>query len=259
MKNNNWCILIIILTTFSYSQNYLGNGEIKYKETLNFGSEDEAIEYSLIFGSNFSLYEEIIKLNKGVDYGLDSNGNHLSSIYFDEDIPTYTFIDLKSKNIIFKKHIATDIYTVIEKYEKINWTIKNDFKKIGTYKCQKALCSYRGREYTAWFTDLIPIQFGPWKLSGLKGAILEAYDKEKVYYAIATNISVFKAENDISKKIKKILSEKKISFQEYLKKWENRHNEMISYLNSKLPKNTKPFKMDKNEMSKVRELEIFNN
>ncbi|WP_159018064.1 GLPGLI family protein [Algibacter sp. L3A6] len=81
---------------------------------------------------------------------------------------------LKSRDIGFKY--------VKEKIPKINWTISNKFKSIGGYKCQKAEGNFRGRNYTTWFAIEIPLPFGPWKLNGLPGLILEAYDTKKEVY-----------------------------------------------------------------------------
>ena len=54
-----------------------------------------------------------------------------------------------------------------------------------------------------------------------------------------------------------LLKEKKISFLDYQVKWSKRHKDMITYLNSKLPKNSKPFRAESQELDKVKELEIF--
>lgn len=65
---------------------------------------------------------------------------------------------------------------------KMNWKIEKETKKIGKFICKKATTSFRGRNYTAWFTPEIPVSFGPWKLNGLPGIILEAYDTNKHVY-----------------------------------------------------------------------------
>lgn len=71
---------------------------------------------------------------------------------------------------------------VKESTPKMNWKIEKETKKIGSFVCKKATSFFRGRNYIAWFTPTIPLPFGPWKLNGLPGIILEAYDKDKFVY-----------------------------------------------------------------------------
>ena len=79
-------------------------------------------------------------------------------------------------------------FYVAEKTPKINWKLEKESKQIGTLLAYKATGQFRGRNYTAWYTLDIPLPFGPWKLQGLPGLILEAYDEHKEMYIYFKNI-----------------------------------------------------------------------
>ena len=62
------------------------------------------------------------------------------------------------------------------------WTIISDsVKTILGYTCQKATCSYRGRNYEAWYNPDLPVNAGPWKFSGLPGLIMSVQDTKGHY------------------------------------------------------------------------------
>lgn len=86
----------------------------------------------------------------------------------------------RTTNLIKSRDIGYNY--VSDTIPKLAWKILNETKKIGNFECTKATCNFRGRNYTAWFSLKIPLPFGPWKLQGLPGLILEAYDTDKEIY-----------------------------------------------------------------------------
>ena len=77
--------------------------------------------------------------------------------------------------------IATDWFLVEELIPELQWTLTDDTKEILGYKCKSAKCSFRGREYSAYYTDEIPVADGPWKFGGLPGFIMEVCDADNHY------------------------------------------------------------------------------
>ncbi len=75
-----------------------------------------------------------------------------------------------------------------EDYAPQEWIVGDSTKQILGYICEKAACDFRGRHWIAWFAEDIPIKEGPWKLKGLPGLILEAYDAKMDYHYTATSI-----------------------------------------------------------------------
>ncbi|MGI6049162.1 MAG: GLPGLI family protein [Petrimonas sp.] len=76
-----------------------------------------------------------------------------------------------------------------EDYIPQQWIIGDSTKQILGHTCKKATCDFRGRQWIAWFAEDIRIKDGPWKLNGLPGLILEAYDSKKDYHYTATSMN----------------------------------------------------------------------
>lgn len=129
-------------------------------------------------------------------------------------------------------------YYVVDKILSPKWQIVKEYKTIGNYECQKATTNFRGRNYIAWFAEKIPVKFGPWKLNGLPGLILEVQDELNVIKITATSIDIGStldfdfSTNSIPKK------GKIISLKEYVVLKDNEYKEIRKYLISKQERNT---------------------
>ena len=75
-----------------------------------------------------------------------------------------------------------------EAVPKQEWKLTNETQTIIGYKCQKATCRFRGRDFIAWFAPSIPVKRGPWKFGGLPGLILKVQDKDGLYIFEAIGI-----------------------------------------------------------------------
>ena len=79
-------------------------------------------------------------------------------------------------------NVFRDGFRVVEPIEQPQWELISDSTaRILGYDCQMARCNYKGRQWFAWFTTDIPINNGPWKLDGLPGLVLRAYDNSRHY------------------------------------------------------------------------------
>jgi GLPGLI family protein len=164
--------------------------------------------------------------------------NNISIKVFDaDDIGSYVFRDFKKESIVFREVGSkfTNAIIVTDKWEIIKWEIINETKNIGEYNCRKATGKFRGRSYTAWFTEDIPIPSGPWKLYGLPGIILEAFDSQMEFYAIAKEIKINMID-DQEVKITSNNSELKYDFEEYRLYRKNYKETYVNSIKAKLPR-----------------------
>ncbi len=98
----------------------------------------------------------------------------------EKDASSYEYLnDIKNRKFSILNNIYDTYYIMNQDYPTITWELLNEQKTIGGYNCQKAKGNWSGRTYIAWFTPEIPQSFGPWKLHGLPGLILEAEDEKK--------------------------------------------------------------------------------
>lgn len=73
-------------------------------------------------------------------------------------------------------------FAVTDPVESPEWTpVEDSTATILGYQCRLATAQYKGREWFVWYAEDIPLDAGPWKLGGLPGLILRAYDAKRQF------------------------------------------------------------------------------
>ncbi len=175
---------------FMYDYRYL-------KDTTDVTSEStDRMALQVGYGiSKFSSYrtmqiDSLLRVSTAEQIEANPNryiGGETYSIYKNYPVGKFTMTD----------KIATDWFLVEELIPEQQWTLTDDTKEILGYQCKSARCRFRGRDYTAYYTEEIPVADGPWKFGGLPGFIMEARDADNHYSFTCVGINS-KAERAIT-------------------------------------------------------------
>ncbi|MDE5887847.1 MAG: GLPGLI family protein [Muribaculaceae bacterium] len=136
--------------------------------------------YDSLLTNNFELAEQIYRAANppGQKRYVSLGGNEREFIFRNVR---------ENLTLVYQSSGESEYY--IEETELPEWSIESDTKEILGYECIKATCDYRGRHWTAWFAPEVPFKEGPWKLAGLPGLVLEAYDTNSDYHFTASAIT----------------------------------------------------------------------
>ncbi len=142
----------------------------------------------LVIGKNASLYasydgldQTIIRNNRILERAKSLDPG-LVSVQLDRttpDVNSIVYFFFAKENKFLTKERLINTYLVEEIAPKISWTITADTADFSGIHCQKALAHFKGRNWIAWYAPNLPFQSGPWKLNGLPGLIIDAYDEKK--------------------------------------------------------------------------------
>jgi GLPGLI family protein len=188
------CFIITLLAiTFGYksiSQNNSGLIEYTYTITeaknnssksglpgfttsvLHF-KKDKTYYYEMnpSLGQNESSISKISNSDNNSSVVLRSNEALLFQLFIDYRIDSFYISDFVIRK--FENYCGRNVEP--------KWLLSDQYKTIGKFKCQMASTDLLGRKWEAWFTSEIPYPYGPWRLNGLPGLILEANDIEGKY------------------------------------------------------------------------------
>lgn len=169
-------------------------------------------DYDLCLGKRMSVYKRNFKpsnntatsVNSGgtavsgniVSGGLSNNGSSAVNLY--NKVGNY-YKDMQENKIIQISLAGGKIFAIEENAPSIDWSIGEETRLINGLACQKATGRFKGRNYEAWFCSQLPYSVGPWKLGGLPGLIIEAYDtKKEVVFSLTSMENFPNSQTDVS-------------------------------------------------------------
>ncbi len=189
----NLSYILLLFSIFIYAQTIPDKYSVSvvYSMTLSF---DKIKKYDCLlkFNSEQALFEwkqELFKSNKKLNSDIENDMNNGKiSIDITDKSSQFILSNTKTKLLYEKKPKLEKQFILKEKMENIVWIISDSTKTIGKIDCQLASTNFRGRKYFAWYSLNIPSSWGPWKLQGLPGLIIEVSDSTNEIYIIASEI-----------------------------------------------------------------------
>lgn len=236
MKNILILFTAIIVTTLCFSQNKAGL--IIYD--INYPNENKNsnwVETRLYFNNVLSISTAFsTRFYKNTKENIEQDGEGIRvNLKYGDEKGEIIYRNFKSESIVlrFPKTTAFDEFTVDDNWLKIDWKIQEDTITIGNFKCKKAIGEFRGRTYDVWFTEEIPLPYGPWKLYGLPGLILQAEDTEKMFLVRFKSIEyptsqAFEVNKPIEKETK--------TLKDYVYAMDNYQDFLLEKLRAKMPR-----------------------
>ena len=132
-------------------------------------------------------------IGKMIDDAMNS-GEFMRGNYPHKRLKTYIYKNYPEGCMTVTDGLILQDYCYVDSLHTQTWTMGDSTREVLGYMCQQATADFRGRRWTAWFATDIPVSDGPWKLGGLPGLILEAYDEGQQHVFTAVGLERVKDE-----------------------------------------------------------------
>jgi len=197
------------------------SGLVKYSTNISLENHNYESSDTLLFNRIQSLFKWKKNQKEGkmtIDSGVDTEKNISEKEISEADIRQQNFYQVTKDSLYSRIFVLSQSYLLKEKKPPINWNITDSTKIVNGYLCTKATTHFRGRNYTAWFTPEIPTPFGPWKLIGLPGLVIEARSIDNKISFSAHKIELYNQDNYPGLQLSLNGKEKEITLAQYKKK-----------------------------------------
>lgn len=200
--------------------------KIEYTQTLG----SQITNSTLFYNQNESLYL------LGNQTKIDTTSANMVYIISDE-IGSAIYKNLNKKLLFTRVAFKDKVVLINDDYPVLNWKITAETKTISNLLLTKAITTFRGRVYIAWFCEKLVGNSGPLKMGGLPGTIIELKTEDNFldiqFNKISYSYTKPKLINLISSKYDKKVSQKQWNFE-----LKENLDSFKSHLESKQERNT---------------------
>lgn len=183
-------LLFFVITGFlieASAQKELAQLEVIYKQVMKHKPTDPegVVDINFVMlniGSTSAIVQDYAAYQTDSVKAIESADQKDIQKYIDQETRAAFYFD--SKVVQDLENQSLTVYDVIipERFyytEPLmsDWQLVDGNKDIAGYHCSKATIKYGDRHWIVWYTEQLPLPFGPWKLAGLPGLILSAEDE----------------------------------------------------------------------------------
>jgi len=216
-------LLIGLIVHFSFAQDrYL---QVDYIEKFGLNTSQGAMHYptSLFIGlDSAQLYRvntadaQFIERSQSADFTQLEFYTPSSKKYLDY------YKDTKDSSVTYRWYIERS-RVVVKDWPRFEWEHIDETKEVLGYTCKKAVLNFRGRKYTAYYTEELKAEGGPWKFSSLPGLILEINSENGEFEINASAVTFLEREESLI--INPYTEAEQISWSEYKKRYTEKYKE----------------------------------
>ena len=227
-----------LIVNYTYEEVYLDNDENKDNKYEIKGISNNKVR-SYTFG-----HLSIREINPAVVFA-GNFSNIIDTIY------SYVTVDYTKGELMLPVGDHRNPKLLKEPLGLFDWEMCEGEKEILGYKCTKVTCTFRGRDYVAYFTRQLPFKAAPWKFHGLPGVVLEVRSKDEMNSWTAQSLFVRDHKTDIDTDY---WGMETINMEQYMKMLNKPTNKSIVH---KVEFITDDFMDRQRKRSKLMRLEIF--
>lgn len=223
-KRSKIILFLLIISSFVSAQSKRFYYEVNFKRDSagSYPAKDVLVleinkDYNIFLSNDYIVTDSLNNINK--DNQAFAEPKFEQVVLYKKDNHKFDFI--QNLSMYYYKYPAK---------REIKWNISNEHKKIGIWAATKATTDFGGRKWTAWFSQDIPLPYGPYVFYGLPGLILEVNDSENNYRFNLIQNKNYKVELNSNNFIEKLFGDRKIDITE--KDWQKIQ---LNYYNNPIP------------------------